>query len=267
MRADSPLWLWVAPVVSGAFLGLTGLLLVWDLEHPARFYLIFTRPQWRSWLVKGAFIIAGYSLVLAVHFLISIFGYRMVPAAPNEDMARWAMTAQTWLMLPGIILSALTAVYTAYLFAQAKARDLWQNPLLPPHLLVQALVLGSAVLVPFALAAPFNSGPDEFFSPAFVATLWVLGIGSLLHLLMILGEVSITHATAHARLATWEMTRARYKNFFWIGVLLSLAGAVLPFATLFGQLSLGVAGAPLALFGLMLYEHAYVQAGQSVPLA
>ena len=31
--------------------------------------------------------------------------------------------------------------------------------------------------------------------------------------------------------------------------------------------SAGVAGAPLALIGLMLYENAYVQAGQSVPLA
>jgi len=31
--------------------------------------------------------------------------------------------------------------------------------------------------------------------------------------------------------------------------------------------TLGVAGAPLALIGLMLYENAYVQAGQSVPLA
>jgi len=29
----------------------------------------------------------------------------------------------------------------------------------------------------------------------------------------------------------------------------------------------GVGGAPLALIGMMLFEHAYVQAGQSVPLA
>src|SRR5207245_3597085 len=69
MSSQSRLWLWVTPVVSGAFLGLTGLLLIWDLEHPTRFYMIFTRPQWKSWLVKGAFIIAGYSLVLALHFV------------------------------------------------------------------------------------------------------------------------------------------------------------------------------------------------------
>ena len=46
--------LWRAPVVAGVFLALTGGLLIWDLEHPARFYMIFTRPQWRSWLVRGA---------------------------------------------------------------------------------------------------------------------------------------------------------------------------------------------------------------------
>src|SRR5205807_4487423 len=131
MSPRSPLWLWVTPVVSGAFLGLTGLLLIWDLEHPARFYMIFTRPQWKSWLVKGAFIIAGYSVVLALHFVSSLLH---------------STAMQKWLVIAGLPLSGMTAVYTAYLFAQAKARDLWQNPLLPPHLLTQALLLGSAVL-------------------------------------------------------------------------------------------------------------------------
>ena len=54
-------------------------------------------------------------------------------------------------------------------------------------------------------------------------------------------------------------TRGRYAPFFWAGILLTL-GAV--FAPL-----IGVAAAPLALTGLALHEHAYVQAGQSVPLA
>ena len=70
----SPLWLWAAPLVGGAFLALTGLVLIWDLEHPARFYLIFTRPQWRSWLVRGACVIAGYGGVLALHFATSLAG-------------------------------------------------------------------------------------------------------------------------------------------------------------------------------------------------
>jgi hypothetical protein len=76
---------------------------------------------------------------------------------------------------------------------------------------------------------------------------------------MVWGEVSLTHPTAHARLAAWEMTRGRYRAFFWTGLALSFAGMFAPV--------LDVAAAPLALVGLLLYEHAYVQAGQSVPLA
>jgi Fe-S-cluster-containing dehydrogenase component/formate-dependent nitrite reductase membrane component NrfD len=235
MRVESPLWLWVAPASSGLFLAITGGLLIWDLEHPARFYMIFTRPHWRSWLVKGAFIIAAYSLVLALHFLASLMGNASV-----QNMLIW----------PGLPLAVLTAVYTAYLFAQAKARDMWQNPLLPPHLLVQALLLGSAALLPFA----------AWLEHSLVSSLlWILGAASLLHLLMVWGEVTLTHPTTHARLAVREMVRGRFRAYFWTGLVLTLPGCFAPW--------LGLAAVPLALIGLLLYEHAYVQAGQSVPLA
>jgi Fe-S-cluster-containing dehydrogenase component/Ni/Fe-hydrogenase subunit HybB-like protein len=257
MSPQSSLWLWVTPIVSGAFLGITGLLLIWDLEHPARFYLIFTRPQWKSWLVKGAFIIAGYSLVLALHFVGSLLH---------------STSIQFWLVIAGLPLALMTAVYTAYLFAQAKARDLWQNPLLPPHLFVQAMLLGSAVLLPFAARLQGTRTVPAFIDAvplAFVATLWVLAVTSLLHVLMIWGEVSLTHPTAHARLAIWEMVRGRYRSEFWMGTLLSLLGGLLPWLAIGGYISaaIGLGGAPLALLGLMLFEHAYVQAGQAVPLA
>jgi ferredoxin/formate-dependent nitrite reductase membrane component NrfD len=245
MEADSPVWLWAAPVVSGAFLIITGGLLLWDLEHPERFLLIFTRPQWRSWLVKGAFIIAAYSVVLALHFLSSIFGARSL---------------QRWLMLAGGPLAVLTAIYTAYLFAQAKARDMWQNPLLPPHLLVQCLLLGSASLLPFA----------AIFAPGvFFALLWTLGLTSLLHLLMIWGETTLTHPTAHAGLAVWEMVSGRYRAFFWTGIVLALLSGIAPWLSLLGDFDtiIGLAASALALAGLLSFEHAYVQAGQSVPLA
>ncbi|MDQ3906813.1 MAG: polysulfide reductase NrfD, partial [Acidobacteriota bacterium] len=235
INSFSPLWLWATPIISGAFLAITGGLLVWDLEHPERFYMIFTRPQWRSWLVRGAFIIAGYSLVLALHFFAALTGARSIPLL---------------LIIPGLPLAALTAVYTAYLFAQAKARDLWQNPLLPPHLLVQAVVAGSAALLPFA----------AWREDAAVAPLaWTLSVSSVLHLLMVWGEATLTHPTAHAHLAARELTRRRYAAFFWLGLALTLLGAFAPL--------IDIAAVPLALAGLLLYEHAYVQAGQSVPLA
>ena len=256
----NPVWLWAAPIISGAFLAITGGLLLWDLEHPERFYLIFTRPQWRSWLVKGAFIIAAYSLVLALHFVASLMGAR---------------SFQLWLMIAGVPLSILTAVYTAYLFAQAKARDMWQNPLLPPHLVVQAMLLGSAVLLPViaisrgAIASDDMSGVIDTIRLEVYWLLWTLGITSLIHLLMVWGEVSLTHPTAHARLAIWEMVKGRYKTDFWTGTVLSVLGALLPLLAVVNviNVSIGVAGAPLALIGLMLFENAYVQSAQAVPLA
>ena len=86
---------------------------------------------------------------------------------------------------------------------------------------------------------------------------------------MVWGEVSLTHPTAHSRLAIWEMVSGRYKYEFWTGAALSLLGGLLPLLALFNILSasIGIAGTPLALIGMMLFENAYVQAGQSVPLA
>ena len=65
------------------------------------------------------------------------------------------------------------------------------------------------------------------------------------------------------------MVRGRYKSDFWISLVLSILGGLLPWLALFGVInnSFGVGAAPMALIGLMLYENAYVQAGQSVPLA
>jgi Fe-S-cluster-containing dehydrogenase component/formate-dependent nitrite reductase membrane component NrfD len=250
-------WLGLTPIISGAFLGITGLLLIWDLEHPARFYMIFTRPQWRSWLVKGAFIIGGYALVLLLHFVGSLAG---------------STSLQLWLLIAGLPLSVLTAVYTAFLFAQAKARDLWQNPLLPAHLFIQAVLLGSATIAFLSLGLDAGA-PDLTLtirgSAGEVTLLWIVALSSIIHVLMIWGEVSLTHATAHARLAVWEMIHGRYRRVFWMALSLSILGGAIPLLAVLGLLgtSIGIASTPLALVGLMAYEHAYVQAGQSVPLA
>lgn len=233
----SPLWKWAAPVIAGVFLAITGGILIADLERPERFYLIFTHSQWKSWLVRGAYIIAGYTAVLTLHFLASF---------PEEA----GLSLQTVLMAFGLPLSILTAVYTAYLFAQARARDLWQSSLLPPHFLVQAVVAGSAALLPLAVV----------FEPTAVRPLvWTLGGASLAHLLLVLGETTLTHATAHARLAVEEMLFGKFRPYFWIGVVSMLLAVAAPW--------MGPAAALFALVGLLAHEHAYVQAGQATPLA
>jgi Fe-S-cluster-containing dehydrogenase component/formate-dependent nitrite reductase membrane component NrfD len=235
LSSSSPLWAWIAPIVAGLFLAITGGLLIWDLGHPRRFYMIFTKAHWKSWLVKGAFIIGGYSAVLALHLLASLL-----------DRAG----ARQTLALPGLPLAVLTSVYTAYLFAQAKARDLWQSPLLPPHLLVQTFLAGSATLLPVAY----------FLEPqALTPMLRILGLSSLVHLLMVAGETTLTHGTAHAHLAAREMVAGRYRSYFWLGALLIAVAMFSPWV--------GPGLGPLALVGLLAFEHAYVQSGQAVPLA
>jgi Fe-S-cluster-containing dehydrogenase component/formate-dependent nitrite reductase membrane component NrfD len=234
-------WGVAVPVVAGFFLALTGGLLIWDLDHPERFHLIFTRPQWKSWLVRGGFIIGGYALVLAAQFAGGVSG--MLSGTP------WPWWVHIALAALGLPLAIFTAIYTAYLFAQAKARDLWQNPLAPVHLLVQAVLAGAGVLsVLSGLAADAKA-----------TCLWTFATACLFHLFLLAAEHPLAHTTAHAKLAYWEMTKGRYGRWFWTGALLVLVGLTAPW--------LGILAVVPALVGLLVHEHAYVQAGQAVPLA
>ncbi len=227
---------WAAPAIALAFLALTGILLIWDLRHPWRFYLIFTRHQWRSWLVRGSFIIGGYGGAIALYLLGSVAGAVTV----REVAAGFALP-----------LALSTACYTAYLFAQATARDLWQSPLLAAHLAVQALLAGAAAILPFA----------DWLSPRATVTgaQTLLAAAAATHVLLVLGEITVRHPTEHARLAAHAMTAGRYAWFFWPGLAAVAVAVAAPW--------IGAAAIPFALGGLLAHEHAYVQAGQSVPLA
>ncbi len=58
--------LWSATLGIGiGFLAITGLMLVIDLDRPERFLYVLLRPNWDSWLVRGAYILSGYGAVLA----------------------------------------------------------------------------------------------------------------------------------------------------------------------------------------------------------
>src|SRR6266536_3086699 len=231
---------WAGPLLAAVFLAATAGLLVWDLEHPGRFWFILTRPQWRSWLVRGGVILTGYAGLLGLHLLAGVLGSTGLRQA---------------VAVPGVPVAAMAAVYTAYLLAQAKARDLWQNPLLPAHLLVQAVLAGAAALLPVAVWVQ-RDAVDPLG--------WMLAGACLTHLLLVAGEVTLPHPTAHARLAAHELTAGRFRWFFRAAALLTAAGLAAPLA---GAWVVALALAPLALAGLAAYEHAYVQAGQSVPLA
>jgi formate-dependent nitrite reductase membrane component NrfD len=224
------LWTAMAPIVGIAGLLVTGTVLIADLARPERFWYILARPHWSSWLTRGAVILLAFGAVLAAHLALAAFG---------------ADDALVWLQIAGIPAAVLGAAYTAFLLAGSRGRDLWQSPLLAPHLVVQAGLAGAAVL-------SLGASRDEIGR-------WLAGLAAL-HVLLTLADIATPHPTAHGRAAHRLLVHGRYAGFFWSGLGLTvLAAALVPVA-------LPVAGV-VALVGLLASEHAYVQAGQAVPLA
>src|SRR5205085_8168541 len=114
------------------------------------------------------------------------------------------------------VAAALTAVYTAFLFAQAKGRDYWQNPLLVIEMLADAIVAGIAVLS----LLPAGIGIPE---PA--ARLWLdLGLASLA--VTLIAEHTMMHQTKNAAQAAQVMLYGEYRWRFWVDVV--IAGLLAP---------------------------------------
>jgi hypothetical protein len=126
------LW-WGLIIGCTAFLGLTGLLLVKDLDRPERFLYVLLRPNWDSWLVKGAYVLAGFGAVLACSAAVLFFGL-------NQDYLEYLAYA-------GIPLAILTGVYTAWLFGQAQGRSWSNDNLLLLKFFTEMIVIGFASLI------------------------------------------------------------------------------------------------------------------------
>jgi formate-dependent nitrite reductase membrane component NrfD len=158
------------------------------------------------------------------------------------------------------VVAAATAGYSAFLFGQAEGRDFWQSPLLLPHLLVAALVGGSASL----LLAARVVGSASFIVGGLGLVLWA----SLLVSALVLGaELFGAHGTEEARRAARLLTHGPLRAPLWGGV--AVAGIALPLVLL---LSTSVPfgselAAGLALAGLWLWEELWIRAGQMLPLS
>lgn len=239
------------------FIGITTVLLVADLTHPGKFITILTRPQWKSWLTRGSFILIGFSLVAAVWFVIEAAAWLGLVSAGTVATVRWPLALVTF------PLALVAAIYTAFLFAQAEGRDLWQSPLLPFHLAVQATVAGAGALSIVALVlAP----------PAAMLTLflWLFGLGLALDLFVTLaGEFAVPHASEVAALAAHAISHGPYRGWFWGGGV--VAGHLVPLALLGAGLVggglnwLASLAAIAAIAGLYAFEHAFVMAPQEIP--
>lgn len=237
----------VPPVLAGAFLALTGVLLVADLKQPRRFHYLLTHPNWSSWLVRGAVVLMLYAVVAAVWFLGGVVD------APGLVQA---------MAVPAVVLGAATAGYTALLFAQCEGRDLWQTPLLLLTLLAQAVVAGAAVWLIVDAVVDV---------PSVGALQWTL-LGGIAALAVLVAVELSSGGTRHVHLAVAALTRGPYAGPFWVGGV--IVGMVVPATLLIAGLvahttspSVGVVAGLTALVGLAAYEDAFVRAGQSVPLS
>jgi Fe-S-cluster-containing dehydrogenase component/formate-dependent nitrite reductase membrane component NrfD len=239
-----------APLAALAFTGLTALILIVDLKRPDRFYFLLTKPNFSSWLVWGCYILMAYSAAAFV-WLACGFAIGRVSSA---------------LEAVGAILGLAAAGYTAFLFAQAKGRELWQSPLFLWHLIVQAIVAGAALLLLAAIFMRASSG-----SAARLVS--ILDASLILGLLMTLVELHLPAVSEDVRRAAELVTRGALRAKFWglsvlVGVMVPVAVSWLAAETTGGPAdALLILAALAALGGLAAFEWIWIEAGQAVPLS
>lgn len=246
----SALTMLAAPLVSAIFSALTAAVLIMDLERPERFYYILTRPNWSSWMARGAFILTAHGALAGLWLL----GWMM----------DWPSVITICAVLTLPVALAATG-YTGLLFAQGLARDLWQGPHATIDLIAQAAAEGSAALL---IAAVFTS-----VDPWVLRALgWTLAGATTLHLLILVSENLLApSATLHHALAVRAIREGAYSRLFWAGAL--GLGGVAPLvlfafalASSFSMFIL-IPMAIVTLAGSLAWEYIWVEAGQCVPIS
>jgi Fe-S-cluster-containing dehydrogenase component len=250
----------VAPFVGGVFLLLTGVLLVWDLKRPDRFYYLLTKGNMDSWLVRGAWILAAQALAFLMWFL---------SALAQVGVLAWVAI---WI---AAVIGLGTSGYTAFLFGQARGRELWNSSTLLWHMIAAAFAVGGGVSLIGSLASTVRAGTGATtpltssgnVTAGASAFAWTMLIGAIA-----LGAVAATEAVAkhgpNGALAYHHMTRGEFSSQYLLGL---VAAVVMPSVAAWAVLTgggstIGALGGLVACVGVWLIDDAFVQAGQSAPL-
>ena len=157
------------------------------------------------------------------------------------------------LALIATIFSVLGAIYTAFLFAQARARDLWQSKWVSAiHMLVHAIISGSFVLM---IISPL--------SKSYMVNLLLISI--TINIIIIMKEILFPHNTPDSKKAIHLMTKGYYSKYFWLGITL---GSIIPIIMLSTQMEeLVIVSGVLALIGNYLTEYVRIRIPQMIPLS
>lgn len=238
------------PFISAVFAAFTALVLVIDLERPERFHFILLRPNWTSWMARGAFLLTAHGVIAGLWVLFRIVGlsHAITVLAPLAMIVAFATTA-----------------YTGFLFAQGLARDLWQGPHATLDLMAQAVVEGSAALLLLSLL----SGAAL---PTRAALGWTMAWAALVHLTILSVEhFGVPSPTLHHELALRVIRWGAFRRMFWLGAL--GCGGLAPIVLVSGASLAGMSAALLALAsvvalgGGLAWEYIWVEAGQAVPIS
>jgi Fe-S-cluster-containing dehydrogenase component/Ni/Fe-hydrogenase subunit HybB-like protein len=245
------------PVMALVFLGVTVILLIADLDRPDRFYYILTKSNSHSWLVWGTWILIAYGLLALGWLGLGI----LTPSVPRI------------LMAPAAIMGVAAAAYSAFLFAQGRGRDLWQSRLFLWHLIIQAVVAGSASTILVTVTVTISGLGLVAGGRQILHTIDPLLAASILvSVTMILAEMYMSPPTVDIKHATDLITRGALSTQFWYGAI--LVGGMVPFvltaiATSTDHLwiILNVMAAVSALFGLFVFDNIWIVAGQAPRLS
>jgi len=248
---DPPTFL-AAGFTSMLFTLITVILLIKDLSQPKRFLSILLRPQWKSWVARGAFILIGFTVVAGLWW--SIEGMMMLGWLA-DSVASGIRPLVAWITLP---LALFAVIYSAFLLGQAEGRDMWQTPLLPFQLLSQSIMVASGVFLILGLFVRFSSALFSFLTNVFIVSL-VINL-----VITLVGKFAMPFASEVAMLASREMSHGRYRNHFWWGGV--ALGHLVPIALFLVASTVALPVAVLsAVIGLFFYEYAFVMAPQHIP--
>lgn len=232
------------------FMLITVILLIKDLSQPKRFLNILLRPQWKSWVARGAFILVGFTAVAGLWWLIE--GAAQAGILPLETASALRPFA-AWLTFP---LALFAVIYTAFLLGQAEGRDMWQSNLLPFQLFTQSMMVASGTFIVLNLFVSFPESLSDILFRLFPASIAV-------NLLLTLAGKFNSFASEVALLGYREMTHGRFRHHYWWGGI--ALGHVVPLALMI----VFAPALPLAvlatLVGLFFYEYAFILSPQYIP--
>ena len=240
-------WLSVLGLV---FIAITLLVTILDLHHMFRFWHIFAHPHFTSAVTIGAWVVAGFVVVL----LLTIWAF----LTDSKKLFNR-------LKIPGFILALFSTIYTAGIMGEATAREVWFFPAEMIAMLLSAVIAGSAG---FLFVDGLFGG---FLKENIKRDLnYILMGSSALYGAMFIGE--LLFAKMHSEFAHRVVEQLIYGEvsiYFWIGFALTFIVPVVltGVATQTRKYQYTFYGAASAIVGLWFVKHAWLLAPQTLPLS